>query len=416
MQPLAIIKTLHQCWPIVEFIASQGRTHGYLQSDLRDIIAERLPDLDALECTRTLQRLIESGVLEALPRQDTYVLSTWAAQLLNALLNEQDLVTSHEIRGLVDSIDTTLKRLDKALQDDSALTIEQQSTALDRHIKRISSQIANNHLAILAIAERARANTEPVALETRYAEVLEAFDDYLDPMLRMLDVKGPLHKTLTFTEQQLQFFISKAEKLGKHFRSADQSRVTVARILDLRQHGRLTVQAAANQLLPLRQQLRRQTAMTGAIAKVLGTARKRGVDYLFARCPIPALPSVIQSPLLGSDLNLQAYIASLSQLQPDDLHVELEQPRNAPAPTVSKADALARFRQAGTVANLWLWVSEVYPDAGLRQHLRLYEVLAARSAGGIRLARQRYRTATHTISLCPLGNTTYQDNRHADAH
>ena len=49
--------------------------------------------------------------------------------------------------------------------------------------------MCSSDLAILNIVEQAKSNNAVQSLQKRYKAVIEAFDEYIEPMLEMVDIR-----------------------------------------------------------------------------------------------------------------------------------------------------------------------------------------------------------------------------------
>jgi hypothetical protein len=156
--------------------------------------------------------------------------------------------------------------------------------------------------------------------------------------------------------------------------------------------------------------------MTAAIANLLSTIRKRGADAVFDKHPAPALATALKTLLLDSDLGIETFVINIRELRPDDLSVSLDHTTLESPKKVDKQEAIARYREAGEINNLWEWVATHYADIPFRQQLYVYDTLAVRSSAGQRLPRCIYEVDGYRLSLCPLAHVAYQENSHIYEH
>ena len=95
------------------------------------------------------------------------------------------------------------------------------------------------------------------SLQKRYQAVIEAFDEYIEPMLEMVDIRGDFHACFNTIEAQISAQIEQIDRLGKSYQDKRMLEQLRTRILEMHLVGRESLRKSADMLMPLREELRR---------------------------------------------------------------------------------------------------------------------------------------------------------------
>jgi hypothetical protein len=151
------------------------------------------------------------------------------------------------------------------------------------------------------------------------------------------------------------------------------------RILDMHLTGRESLRKSADMLMPLREELRRNTLLTRQAAKVLGAIRKNGVDAVLSAHQ-PHITSDHQKFSLGTAHQMVAYMAHIDEFEqeeyqlPDQSHVPAFINPNIPDFFSVKTRFTADLgnKQTGILA----WLDTQYPELEADELLFLYQKMA----------------------------------------
>jgi hypothetical protein len=119
----------------------------------------------------------------------------------------------------------------------------------------------------------------------RYRRVLEAFDQYIEPMNQLMDTgpEGTFYRYLEEAERSLDLACEQLTVQGALYSHKLQLRQVAHQAKELRRFGRLVAQQCADTLLPLREELRQHNALSTAISLLLSQVRKRGLKRILSQ-------------------------------------------------------------------------------------------------------------------------------------
>src|SRR5699024_1392715 len=126
---------------------------------------------------------------------------------------------------------------------------------LSELFRHIGQQLDQDRHAILELAERAKSSDAAMPIERRYRAVLEAYDQYVEPMNEMMDsgLGGTFYPHLEAAEQALDSAVEKLSVQGALYSHRLQLRQVAYQAKELRRLGRVVAQQCADTLLPLRE-------------------------------------------------------------------------------------------------------------------------------------------------------------------
>jgi hypothetical protein len=157
--------------------------------------------------------------------------------------------------------------------------VRRSANKLAELFRQISLQLDQDRHAICDLAESAKSADSNVPVTQRYRRVLEAFDQYVEPMNEMMDTgpKGTFYRHLEDAERSLDLAGEQLTIRGALYSHRLQLRQVAHQAKELRRFGRLVAQQCAAILLPLREKLRQNNAVSSAVSLLLSQVRKRGL-------------------------------------------------------------------------------------------------------------------------------------------
>ncbi|MCF2834398.1 hypothetical protein L1273_23565, partial [Pseudoalteromonas sp. DL2-H6] len=335
------------------------------------------------------------------------------ADFASFLLQEESLGLAEEITVLVKDLERLGNRIAQAGEEADYSELRRFSRIMDERVRKIVKLFEHNESAIMNLVEQAKSDTSTLSLGMRYKAVLEAFDEYIEPMLEMVDIHGPFQRCFDQIELQVSEQIDEIEQLGRGAADKRMLEQLRTRILDMHLIGRESLSRSADLLMPLREELRRNTLITRQASKVLGQIRKRGVDRLLS--PVqPEFVSDIQRFNLGQKRHMVAYMASLVEFE----HEEYQLPDHDDVPAYQSPNipdynsVKTRFQQTGKKRQALLgFLSDSYPDLEADEMLFLYQKLINESDLALSQEQQKSKItiASHTFSLYPFSAKAKQD-------
>jgi hypothetical protein len=242
--------------------------------------------------------------------------------------------------------------------------------------RQISLQLDQDRHALFELAENAKSADSSMPISQRYRRVLEAYEQYVEPMNQMMDTgpQGTFYRYLEDAERALDQGRERLSVQGALYSHRLQLRQVAHQAKELRRFGRLVAQQCADTLLPLREELRQHNALTSAISLLLGQVRKRGLRSALSR-PTEDTALPVWRNERGFKLQLgdevRAVMAAARQYQPQAVAFPQDEPGDAMQllELVNEAAIRAHLIRSLPVEDLLDWLSTHY--AHLQDHTLL---------------------------------------------
>lgn len=401
IEPRAFLRLLVDEWPLVEALHHACQEGTITQSAVWDRLRSYHPERSAAETQVLLERLQKNEIVVAVPGTEHRLeLGEFVQMLIEHLLREQRLGLAQGVLAYLNEIQRLGKQLAQAANayDDAALV--RFGRALEQQIRDIIRQVNTNGEAIVELAARAKTDHVARSVRARYAEVLEAWDHYVEPLRQMVDIKQPFEQRLEGLEQQLRDHQRKLLTGGSLISRRELLERIEFRLLQMRSLLKRHFAEARELLLPLVQEVRRNSAIARGASLALETLRKRGMRAL----PSPPGMSVNRrsgAGWIGSNPAIEQFMANLSDFRPSIVafseRPEDQMPARRPLDSES---VLSDVKAAAPIADLLAWLILRYPDAPLDELLDVHDYVLAFQARSIhRRERQRYETITHYLYM-----------------
>ena len=286
--PRSLTLALYTHWEIIEALVPLTRDFpAFDPEQAMAIIARASPTLDVAQSEDTLRQLVNSDLLRVVPRGSALELHPQVLEFVRGLTREHELGLSQVLRARVDAIREATAQLADALVLGRADGMRSAASKLAELFRQISQQLDQDRHAILELAERAKAADANLPLVRRYADVLEAFDSYIEPMAQMMDSgpEGTFYRFLEQAEQTLDHAVETLEVRGALYTQRLAMRHVAFRAKELRRLGREVLKQCSDTLL--REELRQHNALSSAISHLLGQIRKRGLKRTLRNGDLP---------------------------------------------------------------------------------------------------------------------------------
>jgi hypothetical protein len=376
-----LLNTLTEHWGVLALLFKRFKMTDFSLKDVQNAIKQKQPTWSNERIYKETNRLLNQDIIIPLAKSSQLEINRAIADFATFLLQEEHLGLAQEISVLVDDLARLGNRLDNAGEIEDFDDLRRFSRIMDDRVRKIMKLYAHNENAILNIVEQAKSNTAVQSLQKRYKAVIEAFDEYIEPMLEMIDIRGDFHACFTRIEDQISTQIIHIERSGKAYNDKRMLEQLRTRILEMHLVGRESLRKSADMLMPLREELRRNNLITRQAAKVLGLVRKNGVDNMLSAVQ-PNFVSDAQRYSLGQQRHIVAYMASLVEFEhqeyqlPDQQDVPPFQPPNIPDYNAVKTSFTKRFNKKRKKSlPLLQFLNESYPNLDADEMLFLYQKL-----------------------------------------
>jgi hypothetical protein len=414
-----LLNTLSEHWGVLELLFKRFKMADFSLKDVQNAIKQKQPTWTNERIYKETNRLLNQDILIPLAKSSQLEINRAIADFATFLLQEEHLGLAQEISVLVDDLARLGNRLDNAGEMEDFDDLRRYSRIMDDRVRKIMKLYAHNENAILNIVEQAKSDHAVQSLQKRYKAVIEAFDEYIEPMLEMVDIRGDFHACFTLIEQQISKQIEHIERSGKAYNDKRMLEQLRTRILEMHLVGRESLRKSADMLMPLREELRRNNLITRQAAKVLGLVRKNGVDNMLSAVQ-PNFVSDAQRYSLGQQRHIVAYMASLVEFEHEEY--QLPEQQDVPAfvtPNIPdyhdvKTSFAKRFNKKRKKSQpLLQFLDESYPELDADEMLFLYQKLVSDSEIHISQSdeKTRVKIAGQHFSLYPFNSAPQPDTQ-----
>lgn len=405
--PRALVSALYTYWDVVDVLVRLSREFTLVSSDqVLNSIRKVSPQLDAEAQAAVLRALVNADILQTLPRSSDLQLNAYVLEFVRGLTHEHELGLTAVLQARVTAIREATEGLNEAMSRGDMDPMRWSVSKLAELFRQISLQLNQDRHALFDLAENAKSADSNMPMAQRYRRVLEAFDQYVEPMNQMMD-SGPLgtfYRHLEEAERALDLSLEQLTIQGALYSHRLQLRQVAHQAKELRRFGRLVAQQCADTLLPLREELRQHNTLTSAISTLLGQVRKRGLRYALSnRDANMALP--LWRNERGFKLQLgdevRAVMAAARQYQPQSVAFPQDVPMAAEhlLEHVDETGIRAHLARSLPVDDLLDWLQNHYPQLQDATLLRIFHDLQYEPRWSMEPAEHMERTDLRAIRV-----------------
>ena len=405
--PKSLVFQLHRHWEVVEHLARMSRElPAFEESLVLSVIAHHSAHSDGQESAAVLRALSAADLLQPLSRSGDLQLNPLVLDFVRGLTREHELGLSAVLKARIEAIREATQQLDGGLEQQDNDQMRRGAARLSDLFRQISQQLDQDRHAILELAENAKASDAAMPIERRYRAVLDAYDQYVEPMNEMMDsgLGGTFYPHLEAAERTLDRAVERLSVRGALYSHRLQLRQVAYQAKELRRLGRIVAQQCADTLLPLREEARQHNALSAAISELLGRVRKRGLKATLARTAVgrglPGWQRERRTRLQLGD-EIRALMAEARHFEPQ-LQSFPEPLAGDPADLsawVDERELQAKLRDALPVDNLLAWLRDHYPHAPDAVLLRLYHDLVREPRWHASLSGTEARTTLQAVAV-----------------
>ena len=284
--PRSLVYALYTHWDTVEVLVRLSREFAAFTSEQAlSAISKVAPHLDAEGQGTVLRSLVNADVLQTMARSSDLQLNAYVLEFVRGLTREHELGLTEVLQARVAAIREATEGLNEGMKISDMDLVRWSVNKLSELFRQISLQLDQDRHAIFDLAETAKSADSSMPLTQRYRRVLEAFDQYVEPMNQIMDSgpEGTFYHHLEDAERTLDFAAEKLTVQGALYSHRLQLRQVAHQAKELRRFGRQVAQQCADTLLPLRDELRQHNALSSAVSSLLGQVRKRGLRRTLSR-------------------------------------------------------------------------------------------------------------------------------------
>lgn len=386
--PKSLVRQLHQHWDIIEHLCRISRDMPVFEPSRVIRVIERLGTNDReIEPREVLRTLVSNDLLQTLGRSDDLQINPLVLDFVRGLTREHELGLSAVLKARIDAVRDATRLVEEGIAKEEMDSLRDGAVRLAELLRQISRQLDQDRHAIMDLAEKAKASDASVPIARRYRSVLDAYDQYVEPMNEMMDsgLGGTFYPHLESAVQVLDRAEEYLSVRGALYTQRLQLRHVSQQAKELRRFGRIVAQQCADTLLPLRDEARQHNTLSTAVSELLGQIRKQGLKRVYAKtssiCPLPGWQRTRRGRLqLGDEiLELMAQARNYEpevQSFPEEVTGDTESLQLFMIDEKQlKLDLLASL----PVNNLMLWLQSRYPQLPDVVMLRVYDDLVRES-------------------------------------
>lgn len=405
--PRSLVLALYNHWDTVELLVRQSRESAALTYDqVLGGIAKATGKLDAEAQGTDLRALVNADILQALPRSSDLQLNAYVLEFVRGLTREHELGLAAVLQARVAAIREATETLNEGMFGSDMDRARGAANKLAELFRQISLQLDQDRHALFELAENAKSTDSSMPISQRYREVLEAYDQYVEPMNQMMDSgsQGTFYRYLEEAERALDLAYEQLSVQGGLYTHRLQLRQVAHQAKELRRFGRQVAQQCADTLLPLREELRLHNELTSAISLLLGQVRKRGLSRTLSRpandTTLPIWRNERRFKLhLGDEV--RAVMAAAQHYQPQAVAFPQDEPGDALQllEQVDEAAFRAHLARSLPVQNLLDWLHNHYAHLQDATLLRLFHDLQHEPGWQFEAAPQPEKTTLQTVRV-----------------
>ncbi|MGO1246095.1 MAG: hypothetical protein ACTHY5_01660 [Oceanisphaera sp.] len=399
--PKSLTFQLHQHWEVVEQLTRLSREFPVFELRVLEQVINQYKNKNA-ESNTVLASLINADILQSINRSSDYQLNTLVVDFVRGLTQEHELGLSAVLKARVDAIKDATSQVLEGLDGSDNDLLRTGANRLSELVRKIIQQLTQDKQAIFEIAELAKSADTRVPIARRYREVLEVYDQYVEPMNEMMDsgLGGSFYPLLETAEAALDSAVDTLSIRGSLYQQRLAMRQIAYQVKDLRYQGRIIAQQCADTLLPLREEVRQHNQLSAVISKQLSLVRKKGLVRGLNANGLPMWKSSrVTKTQLGNEV--RELMAEFMDFEPSSIPFPDEEgmPESSIINWVDEELLRQQLIDVLPVENLMAWLRGNYqhlPDAEL---LRLYHALARDPQWQSTLGMHSHTTALNTVAV-----------------
>jgi len=357
----SLIAGLYRNWKVVEVLCEAAHADPFFsEKDLLAAIAKVTEDKSPEAHADILRSLSNSEILEYFEPGNAYQLKSAVYEFVSAITHEHVLGLSSVLKAKIEGISVATEQLQAGVDGPDMDLLLRGAKALSSLFDQIKNQLEQDQHAIMDLADRAKTASADMPIARRYREVLDAYDQYIEPMNEMMDSgpQGVFSPRLERAERVLDDAIALLSMQGELY-----ARKAIAyKAKDLRRQGLRVSQRCSEVLFPLREELRQHNALAEAITTLLGTIRKRGLDSVYENAS-PVMWQRDRRRRITHGLEIREIMADAMRYEPASVAFpDAPEGANDAFHWINPHQLAKAMKDALPIENLIEWMREEYPD------------------------------------------------------
>lgn len=250
VRPRQFVRQLYKHWEIIEHLSRLSRELAVFEvSQVLKLVA--LYSAAEADAAQILRELHEADILQLSGRSDNLQLNPLLTEFIRGLIHEHELGLSAVLKARIDAIHNASTQIAQAINKQDMDLLRLSAVQLSELLRQIDQQLQQDRSAILDIAEKAKASHVSMPISQRYQAVLNAYDEYVEPINEMMDsgLSGTFYPHLTDAITALDQAEDYLSVRGALYTQRLQLRHVSQQAKELRYRGRIIAKECADILL-----------------------------------------------------------------------------------------------------------------------------------------------------------------------
>lgn len=393
-EPRRVLQFLLNEWDVIEAIYEETRRAPIRPRRLRELAA-------AGTSTRIVDRLLEYGIVVPLPNSPSYEMGDVIQGIVSQLRDDHALGLADEVRVYLEDLNRQTLGLIDAIRAPDHDRLVRHIDSLQLRIKALRRQLLNNARALEEMVSAGKTRKRQLPLRQRYAEVLEAWDLYIEPIRVMVDPNGAFEVLFERLEGELKHALREVQEYGGLVSEKTRIELLLFRLMHLRGALRKHLAHTSEMLLPLVREVRANSVVARGASVILKKLQSGELTYDELADVIPLSRRAAPGVIAGREF-LEAYVAALSDYEPAPQPFFAKTKPMASRPGLVDIESVrARIEREDSIPDLMQWLVDNYDaSAGTDDLLDVYLSAAApsRTRHVDRGDKIRYETRNHFVT------------------
>lgn len=204
IEPKRVLRALAEHWALLEPLCEHFDQGTLSLSELRLQLGAQQQDSTPQDITNLLDVWIRLDILVPVAKSpNRFELNAQIHDFLSYLRREHRLGLCLEIEAYLRHLERLAGYIQDAFDIRDANDLARQLRLLDMRVRDVLKKLANDEQALVAVADRAKTSNRQIPLRQRYAEVLATWDEYVEPMIQLVNADGAFEQGVRKVENVL---------------------------------------------------------------------------------------------------------------------------------------------------------------------------------------------------------------------
>ncbi|MBR6124313.1 hypothetical protein IKQ19_12080 [Candidatus Saccharibacteria bacterium] len=276
VSPKSLIKELYSNFELIEALVRVCKECPAISKDDVFSLAKAVFKQNQEDADNAIRALINKEILFSLDQGDNYIVQQHVKEFFLHLIKEQDLGLESVVAAQLENLRRISGEIQKGLDSSDLSLIHSRATELTNRIEETMAQLRDDRDAIRGIIEKAKMLPADTPMSVRYRDVLDCYNQYVEPMVSMLDQEDNGFQNLTHRiEDQLKEGIDLFNRIQGITKWQSAMNSTIVQIHLLRDLIRENLILFKDELSPLRNDVLKNNALSRAVTAMLSKIRKK---------------------------------------------------------------------------------------------------------------------------------------------